>query len=397
MGFALVGLAAGTRGRRAGRAGLYGDLSRHDARHLRLHPGDAARRRHGRGDRRPRRACAHAIRRWRSSSPMLLFSLAGIPPLAGFFAKFYVFLAAIKAGLYSLAVIGVLASVVGAFYYLPSSSSCISTSRPTRSSRCRSSCGGRAGVSGPVRDLLFFVYPAPLVDGGRRRGEVAVLTMHLDPASCMPPACRLVAHDALGSTNAEALRWRAPASAGRCGSRPRGRPPAAAGAAGLGVGAGQSLRQPAADRPCAAASARRALVRRGARACTMRVGAVAPALAARLALKWPNDLLLDGAKVARHPARGRRARQAARRRHRHRRQLRAAIRPTRPIRRPTLPRAGVARDAGALFHGACPRAMLARLRAMEIAARALPRSAPTGSRAPPASASRSACACRSAS
>jgi NADH-quinone oxidoreductase subunit N len=49
---------------------------------------------------------------------MLLFSMAGIPPLAGFFAKFYVFLAAIKAGLYTLAVIGVLASVVGAFYYL---------------------------------------------------------------------------------------------------------------------------------------------------------------------------------------------------------------------------------------------------------------------------------------
>jgi NADH-quinone oxidoreductase subunit N len=49
---------------------------------------------------------------------MLLFSLAGIPPLAGFFAKFYVFLAAIRAGLYPLAVIGVLASVVGAYYYL---------------------------------------------------------------------------------------------------------------------------------------------------------------------------------------------------------------------------------------------------------------------------------------
>ena len=49
---------------------------------------------------------------------MLLFSLAGIPPLAGFFAKFYVFLAAIKAGLYVLAVIGVLTSVVGAYYYL---------------------------------------------------------------------------------------------------------------------------------------------------------------------------------------------------------------------------------------------------------------------------------------
>lgn len=49
---------------------------------------------------------------------MILFSLAGIPPLAGFFAKFYVFLAAIEADLYVLAVIGVLASVVGAYYYL---------------------------------------------------------------------------------------------------------------------------------------------------------------------------------------------------------------------------------------------------------------------------------------
>jgi NADH-quinone oxidoreductase subunit N len=48
----------------------------------------------------------------------MMFSLAGIPPLAGFFAKFYVFAAAINAGLYGLAVIGVLASAVGAFYYL---------------------------------------------------------------------------------------------------------------------------------------------------------------------------------------------------------------------------------------------------------------------------------------
>jgi NADH-quinone oxidoreductase subunit N len=49
---------------------------------------------------------------------VLMFSLAGIPPMAGFFAKFEVFLAAVDAKLWSLAVLGVLASVVGAYYYL---------------------------------------------------------------------------------------------------------------------------------------------------------------------------------------------------------------------------------------------------------------------------------------
>ena len=49
---------------------------------------------------------------------IFMFSLAGIPPLAGFFGKFYVFLAALDAGLIGLAVIGVLTSVIGAYYYL---------------------------------------------------------------------------------------------------------------------------------------------------------------------------------------------------------------------------------------------------------------------------------------
>ena len=49
---------------------------------------------------------------------MLMFSLAGIPPLAGFFSKYFVFLAAVEQGLWALAIIGVLTSVVGAFYYL---------------------------------------------------------------------------------------------------------------------------------------------------------------------------------------------------------------------------------------------------------------------------------------
>ncbi len=49
---------------------------------------------------------------------VLLFSLAGVPPLVGFFAKYSVLLAAVDAGLIWLAVLGVIASVIGAFYYL---------------------------------------------------------------------------------------------------------------------------------------------------------------------------------------------------------------------------------------------------------------------------------------
>ncbi len=49
---------------------------------------------------------------------IILFSLAGIPPLAGFFAKFYIFMAVIEQSMYFLAIIGLLATVVSAFYYL---------------------------------------------------------------------------------------------------------------------------------------------------------------------------------------------------------------------------------------------------------------------------------------
>ncbi len=49
---------------------------------------------------------------------IILFSLAGIPPLAGFFAKFYVFMAVIEQSMYFLAVVGLLSTVVATFYYL---------------------------------------------------------------------------------------------------------------------------------------------------------------------------------------------------------------------------------------------------------------------------------------
>ena len=49
---------------------------------------------------------------------IIFFSLAGIPPLAGFFAKFYIFMSVIEAKMYVLAIIGLLTTVISAFYYL---------------------------------------------------------------------------------------------------------------------------------------------------------------------------------------------------------------------------------------------------------------------------------------
>ena len=49
---------------------------------------------------------------------IILFSLAGIPPLAGFFAKFYIFMSVIESGMYTLAIVGLLSTVISAFYYL---------------------------------------------------------------------------------------------------------------------------------------------------------------------------------------------------------------------------------------------------------------------------------------
>ncbi|BCJ90754.1 NADH-quinone oxidoreductase subunit N [Terrihabitans soli] len=93
---------------------------------------------------------------------MMMFSLAGIPPLAGFFAKFYVFLAAIEAQLYWLAVIGVVASVIGAFYYLRIVK-IIYFDEPTATfEKLPLELKAVIGFSG-VFVLFYFLFPAPLV------------------------------------------------------------------------------------------------------------------------------------------------------------------------------------------------------------------------------------------
>ena len=93
---------------------------------------------------------------------MLLFSLAGIPPLAGFFAKFYVFVAAIKAGLFTLAVIGVLASVVGAFYYLTIIKVMYFDEPLEKLDPMRLELRTVLAVAG-IFNIFFFAYPGPLV------------------------------------------------------------------------------------------------------------------------------------------------------------------------------------------------------------------------------------------
>ena len=93
---------------------------------------------------------------------MFLFSLAGAPPLAGFFAKWYVFVAAIKAGLFTLAVIGVLTTVIGAFYYLAVIKVMYFDDPLAKLDPTRVEVSTVVAVTG-LFNILFFFYPGPLV------------------------------------------------------------------------------------------------------------------------------------------------------------------------------------------------------------------------------------------
>jgi NADH-quinone oxidoreductase subunit N len=103
-----------------------------------------------------------------------MFSLAGIPPLAGFFAKLYVFKAAISAGLFGLAIVGVLTSVVASYYYLkivkvmyfdkvpetPSISYGQTLVFSTEMAFILNACG--------IIVIFFFIYPNPLLEMAKR-------------------------------------------------------------------------------------------------------------------------------------------------------------------------------------------------------------------------------------
>jgi NADH-quinone oxidoreductase subunit N len=99
---------------------------------------------------------------------IFMFSMAGIPPLAGFFGKLYIFLSAIEAGLYVLAVIGVLSSVVAAFYYLRIVKLIYFDAPEEAFDRPIGRDMSAILVVTGAAVMLFFVFPAPLLEAARR-------------------------------------------------------------------------------------------------------------------------------------------------------------------------------------------------------------------------------------
>ncbi|MDB5382004.1 MAG: NADH-quinone oxidoreductase subunit NuoN [Rhodospirillales bacterium] len=103
---------------------------------------------------------------------IFMFSMAGVPPMAGFFSKLYVFLPAVEAGFWALAIIGVLTSVVGAYYYLRivkvmyfDASLGAFDARPMGLSLVLNVTG--------LFTLLFILFPAPLIAAAQ--GAIASL------------------------------------------------------------------------------------------------------------------------------------------------------------------------------------------------------------------------------
>jgi len=95
---------------------------------------------------------------------IILFSLAGIPPLAGFFAKFYVFMAVIEVKMYTLAIIGLLTTVVSAFYYLRIIK-IIYFDKPKKPFEQSYDWGLKISlIISSVLILVYFIYPSILLD-----------------------------------------------------------------------------------------------------------------------------------------------------------------------------------------------------------------------------------------
>ncbi len=102
---------------------------------------------------------------------VFMFSMAGIPPFSGFFGKLYVFRPAVESGYWTLAVIGVLTSVVGAFYYLRVIKVMyFDPAQPAFDARPPSV--SFVGAVGALVTALFFVFPAPVVAAAQQAAKV---------------------------------------------------------------------------------------------------------------------------------------------------------------------------------------------------------------------------------
>jgi NADH-quinone oxidoreductase subunit N len=102
---------------------------------------------------------------------LFMFSMAGIPPLAGFFGKLYVFLAAVQGGMWTLAIIGVLTSVVGAFYYLRVVKVMYFDAPAAPFDPRPASISFVAAATG-LFTTFFFIFPAPFVNAAQAAAKV---------------------------------------------------------------------------------------------------------------------------------------------------------------------------------------------------------------------------------
>jgi len=102
---------------------------------------------------------------------VFMFSLAGIPLMSGFFAKLYIFLAAVQGGLWTLAVVGVLTSVVGAFYYIRIIK-VMYFDQPGEAFDPRPAGLSVVVAATGLFTAFFFLFPAPVVDAAQVAAKV---------------------------------------------------------------------------------------------------------------------------------------------------------------------------------------------------------------------------------
>jgi NADH-quinone oxidoreductase subunit N len=102
---------------------------------------------------------------------IFMFSMAGIPPLAGFWGKYFIFTAAVQSGMWTLAVIGVLTSVIGAFYYIRIVK-VMYFDAPVEAFDARPASLSFVAAGSGLFTVFFFVIPAPFVAAAEAAAKV---------------------------------------------------------------------------------------------------------------------------------------------------------------------------------------------------------------------------------